>query len=141
MGLGCGQGRDAIALARLGYNVTGLDDSKVKIDQMNQVVKAENLTLVGLVEDVYSFEEFDEFDVILLDSMFHFAEKDKEKEVGSVKKILSNIKTGCLVVVCIQDIGNKVQTLNQTIDSERWLNRLADKKFQYTFEDKESGHR
>ena len=35
--LGCGQGRDAIALARLGYSVTGIDNSQVGIDQMIRI--------------------------------------------------------------------------------------------------------
>ncbi|MBK8500812.1 MAG: class I SAM-dependent methyltransferase [Saprospiraceae bacterium] len=139
--LGCGQGRDAIALARLGYSVMGIDNSKVGIDQMNQISKAKDLNLVGRVGDIYSFDNFEEFDIILLDSMFHFAKKEREKEIGLVKRILSKIKNGCLVVVCIQDTGNKVQILNQAIDFEKPLNRLADKKFQYTFEDEESGHR
>ncbi|MCB0845307.1 MAG: methyltransferase domain-containing protein, partial [Bacteroidetes bacterium] len=43
--LGCGQGRDAIALARLGYSVTGIDNSKVGIEQMNQVAQTEKLNL------------------------------------------------------------------------------------------------
>ena len=68
--LGCGQGRDAIALARLGYSVTGIDNSKVGIEQMNQIGKDENLNLVGQVGDIYSFSRFDQFDIVLLDSMF-----------------------------------------------------------------------
>ena len=32
--LGCGQGRDSLAIAKLGYCVTGVDHSKVGIDQM-----------------------------------------------------------------------------------------------------------
>jgi hypothetical protein len=35
--------------------------------------------------------------------MFHFAKNDKEKEIGLIKRIVSDIKNGCLVVVCIQD--------------------------------------
>lgn len=54
--LGCGQGRDAIALARLGYSVTGIDISKVGIDQMNQIARDENLNLEGQVGDIYAFE-------------------------------------------------------------------------------------
>ena len=41
--LGCGQGRDLIYLARLGYIVTGIDNSKVGIDQMNSISEKEGL--------------------------------------------------------------------------------------------------
>ena len=139
--LGCGQGRDSIALARLGYSVTGIDNSKVGIDQMNEVGEVENLNLYGQVGDIYSFDRFDEFDIVLLDSMFHFAKKDKEKEVELIKKIVSQIKIDCLVVICIQDTGNKVRTLNQAIDFQRHLLRLTDTMFKYTFEDDENGHK
>jgi 2-polyprenyl-3-methyl-5-hydroxy-6-metoxy-1,4-benzoquinol methylase len=139
--LGCGQGRDAIPLARIGYAVTGIDNSKIGIDQMNQIGKAENLNLVGKVEDIYSYDKFGSFDIILLDSMFHFAKNDKEKEIGLVRRIVSEIKSGSLVVVCIQETGNKVKTLKQAIDFEREHKRLADKNFKYTFEDEESGHK
>jgi 2-polyprenyl-3-methyl-5-hydroxy-6-metoxy-1,4-benzoquinol methylase len=139
--LGCGQGRDAIALARLGYSVMGIDNSKVGIEQMNQVARTENLNLQGQVEDIYTYDKFETYDIILLDSMFHFAKKDKEKEVGLIKKIISNIKNGSLVIICIQDIGKKVETLNQAIDFEKEEKRLFEKRFKYTFEDEESGHK
>ena len=71
--LGCGQGRDSIALARIGYNVTGIDNSKVGIEQMNQIAESESLTLTGKVTDIFEFDNFAEYDFILLDSMFHFA--------------------------------------------------------------------
>ena len=138
--LGCGQGRDAIAIARLGYSVTGIDNSKVGIEQMNEVSQIENLNLDGQVGDIYSFNQFEAFDIILLDSMFHFAKKDRKKEVGLIKKIISDIKTGTLVMVCIQDRGDKVQILNQTIDFEKELLRLTDQTFTYTFIDTDSGH-
>jgi len=139
--LGCGQGRDAIALARLGYSVTGIDNSKVGIDQMNHIGIAENLDLIGQVGDIYAFDKFDQFGIILLDSMFHFEKKDRKKEIGLVKKIISQIRTGSLVVFCIQDTGDKVEILNNAIHFEKQLKRLTDQKFKYTFEDKESGHK
>lgn len=139
--LGCGQGRDAIAIARLGYAVTGIDNSKVGIRQLNLVSQSESLKLVGIVGDIFAFDKYEEFDFILLDSMFHFEKKDKEKEVSLIKAIISKIKIGCLIVVCIQETGNKVQILNQAIDYEQQYNRLVDKKFKYTFKDEESGHK
>lgn len=139
--LGCGQGRDAIALARLGFSVTGMDYSQVGIDQMNQIGQVENLKLVGHVGDIYAFDRFNEFDIILLDSMFHFAKKDKEAEIGLIKRIVSDLRNGSLMVVCIQDTGGKVQILNKAIDYEEKLKRLADKDFKYVFEDKDGGHK
>ena len=139
--LGCGQGRDAIALARLGYSVTGIDNSKVGIDQMNQIGQNKNLDLVGQIGDIYAFDRFSEFDIVLIDSMFHFAKNDKVKEIGLIKKIISDIRKGSLVVVCIQDTGDKVQTLNKVIDFERKHKRLSDKEFKYVFEDSDSGHK
>lgn len=139
--LGCGQGRDAIALARLGYSVTGVDHSTVGIAQMNQIGKNEGLALIGLVTDIYSFDRVSEFDIVLMDSMFHFAKKDKEKEVGLIKKVISEIKTRSIVVFCIQNTGDKVQSLNNAIDFEKRRKRLADREFKYLFEDSESGNK
>lgn len=139
--LGCGQGRDAIALARLGYSVTGIDNSRVGIDQMNEIGLKEKLDLVGQVRDIYAFDRFSEFEFVLLDSMFHFAKKDKEKEIRLIKKIVSDLRKGSLMVVCIQDIKEKTQILNKAIDFERKRKRLIEKVFKYIFEDKDSGHK
>jgi 2-polyprenyl-3-methyl-5-hydroxy-6-metoxy-1,4-benzoquinol methylase len=139
--LGCGQGRDAIALARLGYSVTGIDHSAVGIDQMNQIGKSENLNLTGQVSNIYTFDKFDQYDIVLLDSMFHFARNDKDKEIGLLKKIVSQIRSGSIVVVCIQDTGKKVHILNQAIDFEKKLHRLVDRQFKYIFEEKDGDHK
>lgn len=139
--LGCGQGRDAIAIARLGFEVVGIDNSKVGIEQMNQIAKQEKLALTGIVANIFEYSDFKEYDIILLDSMFHFSKNDKKKETEFIKTILSKMKDECVLIFCIQDTGKKVQVLNETIDSETKLNRMIDKKFEYIFEDKETGHK
>lgn len=139
--LGCGQGRDSIPLARLGFNLTGIDNSSVGIAQMNRIAKVENLALTGKVTDIFEFDNFSEYDFILLDSMFHFTKNDKKKETDFIKRILSKIKENCLVVFCVQDTGKKIEILNKTIDDEKIMNRLVDKKIKYIFEDTKSGHK
>ena len=139
--LGCGQGRDAISLARIGFDVTGIDNSKVGIEQLKKIAKSENLSLTGIVADLFEFNKFSEYDFVLLDSMFHFTKKDRKKETDLIKRILSEVKSECLIVICIQDTGNKVEILNKTIEDGFRLNRHSDKTFKYTFEDKESGHK
>ena len=138
--LGCGQGRDAIAIARLGFAVTGIDASQVGIDQMNEVAKRENLNLVGFVDEIYTYEDFHFFDVVLLDSMFHFTKKDLERELGFIQKVASQIKNGCILIFCIQDSGKKVDILNQALNQEKFKKHLADKTFEYVFEDQNSKH-
>ena len=138
--LGCGQGRDAIPLARMGYEVTGIDCSKVGIEQMNKVAEAENLKLTGIVSDIYAFEDYADFEFILLDSMFHFLKKDKEKETALVKRIIDSSQLGTVIAFCIQDTPKKVGILNTTIDHQRKLERIYEEHFLYEFVDRESGH-
>lgn len=108
---------------------------------MKQIGANKNLILNGLVEDIYSFNKFENFDIVLLDSMFHFTKKDKLKETELITRILSQIKKGAIVVICIQDSANKVDILNQTISFNKYIKKLKDTKFIYEFEDKESGHK
>lgn len=138
--LGCGQGRDAIPLARLGFEVTGVDTSKVGIGQMIQIAEIDHLPVTGIVKDIYEFDHFADFDFVLLDSMFHFTKKDLEKETAFIKKVISKTKIGCLIVFCVQDTGHKVETLFRTMESTKQIDRLAENKFEYVFEDKKTGH-
>lgn len=139
--LGCGQGRDALAIARLGYQVTGVDSSRVGIDQMNRAGQAEQLNLVGLVADLYLFDRFAEFDIILLDSMLHFAKKERTKEIALLRRIMTSMRAGSLLIICIQDIGKKVGILNQAMDCDVSWEPLVNQAFTYTFRDPASGHR
>ena len=91
--LGCGQGRDAIALAKLGYDVTGIDNSKLGIKQLLEKSEKDKLNITGIVENIYQFDKFNEFDIIILDSIFHFEKRDKEKETDFIIKIAKSINS------------------------------------------------
>lgn len=132
--LGCGQGRDAVPLAELGYEVTGIDISKVGIEQMIKKGKDKNLNIRGIATDIYKYENFDEFDFILLNSMFHFEKNDKEKEINFIKKIIHNSKSGTIINFCIQNSGEKVNILNETIASQGILERINETDFIYESE-------
>ena len=138
--LGCGQGRDAIPLAGLGYVVTGIDNSKVGIEQMNKVVRTENLSLKGTVADIYQYHHFWEFDFILLDSMFHFTRVDKKKETDLVKRILLGSKPGAIITFCIQNTGSKVRILNETMNASGKSEKMFETDLVYNYQDTQSGH-
>lgn len=140
--LGCGQGRDCLPLARIGYQVTGIDSSQVGIDQMLKRSDLEDLNITGIVGDIYAFDSFHEFDIVLLDSMFHFEKGDLKMETDLIGKIANRIKPGSLICFCIQDTGRKVEILKDTIiHTGLDFEVINDSRLIYQYEDKESGHR
>ncbi len=138
--LGCGQGRNAIPLARLGYIVTGIDNSKVGIEQMEKAAQAEKLNLRAIVGDIYQYDHFSEFDFMLLDSMFHFTRVDKKKETDLVRRILLGSRKDAVIVFSIQHTGNKVSILNKTIDAVGNQKRIFETDLVYHYQDTQSGH-
>lgn len=138
--LGCGQGRDSIALAKLGFEVTGIDNSKVGIEQLNEIAKKENLPLQGIVTDIYEYSNYKEFDFVLLDSMFHFGKREKEKEIGLLKRIIEKVKPNTQITICIQNSGNKLKILNSIISEERNVEIVKRDELDYEFKDKETNH-
>ncbi len=132
--LGCGQGRNAIPLAKLGYKVTGIDSSKVGIQNMLRVTELHNLEIEGIVGDIYKIDNYSDYAYILLDSIFHFQKRDRIKETNLVKRIIDQSETGTVIVFCIRDSGNKVKILNESIDyNNSKPERLLDRNIKYSF--------
>ncbi len=69
--VGCGQGRDAIFIARKGHHVVGVDISPNGIRDLKAVATNENLPIEGIVADLATFEPKSEFDIILIDRTLH----------------------------------------------------------------------
>lgn len=138
--LGCGQGRDAIALAKLGYQVTGIDYSSVGINQLNTIAKNENLPLKGIVGDIYQFSEFHKYDFILMDSMFHFGKKEKDKEVKFLENLFSKSATQTYITICIQNTKHKIDTLDDIISSYKNIQIIDRINLVYTYKDQATNH-
>lgn len=69
--VGCGQGRDALPLARAGHDVTGVDLSPSGVAAMRADAQAEGLTITGHVADITTYTPDGVFDIVLVDRTLH----------------------------------------------------------------------
>jgi 2-polyprenyl-3-methyl-5-hydroxy-6-metoxy-1,4-benzoquinol methylase len=139
--LGCGQGRDAIALAKMGYKVSGIDVSELGVKQMLNKAKEEGLNINGRVCDMFRFEITGFYDIIILNSILHFEKDDKKKEVELLLRISEKIKNKGLICICIWKSEQKEKIIREIFSrsSFNWK-ILNDSYLKYTFKDRKTGH-
>ena len=97
--LGCGEGRNAIYLAGIGFNTSAVDISNVGINKLNTVASEMGLSIKSSVCDIreYVFER--SFDLIASHGCLHLVErKDWQKVLNNIKK---NTVPGGLNVICV----------------------------------------
>ncbi|MCB1515997.1 MAG: class I SAM-dependent methyltransferase [Hyphomicrobiaceae bacterium] len=69
--VGCGQGRDAIFIARKGHRVVGVDNSPHGIRDLENAARREDLPIQAVLADIRTFSPGGLFDVILIDRTLH----------------------------------------------------------------------
>jgi SAM-dependent methyltransferase len=79
--LGCGQGRDSLFLASIGYNVTAVDNSKVGLKQMINKAQSQGFKIDGIVDDIKNIKLKKKFNVILFDMLLHGFENSTQLEL------------------------------------------------------------
>ena len=101
--LGCGQGRDSIFLASIGYQVTAVDSSEVGVKQMMSQAQSQGVKIDGIVADVQNFKLEEKFDVVLFDMLLHAFEEPQQVEL--LKKFADTLtQKGILCLVFPDDM-------------------------------------
>ena len=113
--LGCGQGRDALALGQLGFNVVGIDVSDVGIGQLNETAKKEGLNVHGIISNFNDYYGLGDFDILLMDSIFHFYKRDYEREKKLLLRVLNELNKGSALIVCIYNGEKREKALRDII--------------------------
>jgi 2-polyprenyl-3-methyl-5-hydroxy-6-metoxy-1,4-benzoquinol methylase len=73
--VGCGQGRDALFIARRGHRVVGVDMSSNGIRDLQAAADMEGLAVESVLADLTKFTPDGAFDVILIDRTLHMLPK------------------------------------------------------------------
>ncbi len=113
--LGCGQGRDALFLTQLGYQVHGVDHSVVGLDQLQFEAGHLGVQVTTELADAYTYPIPEEVDMVLLDSMLHFYKNDLEVETAFVNHVLDGLRPGGFFVNCIVAGKKREKTLKKIL--------------------------
>ncbi len=138
--LGCGQGRDTLMLAKHGYAVTGVDASKVGIAQMLARAESGNLTVNGVVADIYEYELRDNYDAVVLDSILHFEKADKDKELALLNALTNHINENGFLFLFVHKSPKKERDVALWLETVKPKFEVAAEGYlDYLYQEKASG--
>ncbi len=88
--VGCGQGRNAIYISKLGYDVTGIDISKTGIAQINQRCIEENIQIETIISDAINFVPSRKYDIIIFERTLHML--GKVEAIKTLQKLIKYVE-------------------------------------------------
>ena len=100
--LGCGEGFNAIGLAKLGTKVTAVDRQAAMIERTQKLADKEKVTIVTKVAKIQDFQPNTKYDIVLFTHVLHFIPSENRENV--VQKAVDSVKTGgALVFADLED--------------------------------------
>jgi tellurite methyltransferase len=124
--VGCGQGRDALFIARLGHRVVGVDLSPTGIKQLLKDAKAENLKIEGIVADLREFTPEREFDVVVIDRTLHML-LDADVRLQALVRVCTCVVEGGYVLIADEKSNLPAMRTFFEKDSHSWETMLDQK--------------
>lgn len=95
--VGCGQGRDALFIARMGHSVVGVDISPNGVGDLIRSAADENLPVEGVVADIVSFVPEGDFDIVLIDRTLHMLIEAERHAV--LARLIGHVRPGGWVLI------------------------------------------
>ena len=126
--LGAGQGRDSLLLAGIGHRVLAIDESNLGLQQiLKESPRSTRARLGTRRADIYHLAIPSDCEVVLLDAMFHFYRRDREREVGLLTRLSGELGPGGILAIAIVRTPRTTLVLSSLLE-ELWQgwSRLAD---------------
>lgn len=90
--VGCGQGRDAVFIARMGHSVLGIDISPHGIRDLVATAAREGLDIRGAVVDITAYTPPERFDIVLIDRTLHMLGRDER--IATFARLIDAVENG-----------------------------------------------
>lgn len=114
--VGCGQGRDALFIARLGHSVTAIDRSPSGIRDLQVDAKSEGLAITCEVADIRQYDWQDTFDVIVIDRTLHMLNFNERTAI--LDELLRVTKSGSHVLIA--DEKSNIPAFKKVFAESAW---------------------
>ena len=75
--IGCGEGKDAVYMAKLGYTVTAFDLTESGIAKTQRLAKEAGVRINAYVDDINTFETKERFEIIYSSGTLQYLQPDK----------------------------------------------------------------
>lgn len=111
--LGCGQGRNAVALAAMGHTVTALDSSRVGVAQAVAAGHDRGLVITGVVADIRALPVGVPVDHVVIDMVLHGL--TPEEAHGAVESLTTTVRPGGTTYVVVPDPGPLADDIAETL--------------------------
>ena len=111
--VGCGQGRDARPLARMGHAVVGVDLSPKGIADLTAAATAEGLAVTGQVADITVFEPEGRFGALLFDRTLHMLDETGRHAV--LARLIGHLNAGG--VLLLADEASNMAGFRKVLDA------------------------
>lgn len=121
--VGCGQGRDALYIARQGHRVVGVDISRNGIRDLISSANQEKLAVEGVVADISAYTPEGQFDVILIDRTLHML--PRAPRLAALALLLDHVDVGGWVLIA--DEASNIGDFADVISNHRfdWKHEYA----------------
>ena len=100
--LGCGQGRNALFLEQLGFDVTAVDVNPLSLDNLASIIEAEDLNMLAGTYDINSANLTQKYDFIVSTVVFMFLNRERVPEIIRNMQEQTN-PGGYNLIVCSMD--------------------------------------
>jgi len=114
--VGCGQGRDALFIARLGHRVVGVDISPNGIRDLISAANTEDLSVEGVVADITAYKPKGLFDIILLDRTLHML--SEATRLAVLQQLLDHVEVEGWVLIA--DEASNISGFEGVISKHRF---------------------
>lgn len=93
--LGVGGGREAIPLAKMGYQVTGVDYVPAMVERAKENATRRGIHLEGLVQEISQLNvPINSYDIVWLSSAMYSCVPTRQRRIDMVRRIASALKPG-----------------------------------------------